>query len=67
MAHDAIHQAVGEGPWNAAVAAVVEGMKAERPADGIVRRSKFAARRWPQHFPPDGPAKNHLPNTVLET
>jgi uncharacterized membrane protein len=20
-----------------------------------------------QHFPPAGPAKNHLPNTVLET
>jgi putative membrane protein len=67
VAHDAIHQAVGEGPWNAAVAAVVEGMKAHRPADGMVRAIEICGAALAQHFPPDGPAKNHLPNTVLET
>jgi putative membrane protein len=67
VAHDAIHQAVGEGPWNAAVAAVVSGMKAGRPADGIVKAVEICGAALAQHFPPDGPAKNHLPNTVLET
>jgi putative membrane protein len=67
VAHDAIHKAVGEGPWNAAVAAVVAGMKAGRPADGIVQAVEICGAALAQHFPPDGPAKNHLPNTVLET
>jgi putative membrane protein len=67
VAHDAIHQAVGEGPWNAAVAAVVEGMKAKRPADGMVKAIEICGAALAQHFPPAGPAKNHLPNTVLET
>lgn len=67
VAHDAIHQAVGDGPWSAAVAAVVEGMKARRPADGMVAAIEICGAALAQHFPPAGPAKNHLPNTVLET
>jgi putative membrane protein len=67
VAHDAIHRAVGEGPWNAAVAAVVDGMKAQRPADGMVKAIEICGAALAQHFPPAGPAKNHLPNTVLET
>jgi putative membrane protein len=67
VAHDAIHRAVGEGPWNAAVAAVVAGMKAGRPADGIVKAVEICGAALAEHFPSDGPAKNHLPNTVLET
>jgi putative membrane protein len=67
VAHDAIHRAVGDGPWNAAVAAVVEGMKARRPAEGMVKAVEICGAALAQHFPPEGPAKNHLPNTVLET
>jgi len=67
VAHDAIHRAVGDGPWNAAVAAVVEGMKARRPADGMVKAVEICGAALAQHFPPERPAKNHLPNTVLET
>ena len=37
VAHKAIHDAVGDGPWNAAVAAVAEGMKTRKPADGFIR------------------------------
>ena len=47
VAHDAIHQAVGEGPWNAAVAAVTrrhEGRAAGATASS--RPSRSAARRW---------------------
>jgi len=67
VAHDKIHKAVGEGPWNASVAAVVEGMKAGKPADGFVKAIETCGAALAQHFPPDGAPKNRLPNTVLET
>ena len=67
VAHDAIHQAVGEGPWNAAVAAVAEGMKAGKPADGFVRAIEICGEALAAHFPSDGHAKNVLPNDILET
>ncbi len=66
VAHDAIHKAVGDGPWNAAVAAVTDGMKAGRPADGFVGAIKICGDALAAHFPSDGPAKNLLPNDILE-
>jgi len=67
VAHDNIHKAVGEGPWNAAVAAVVAGMKAGKPADGVVQAIEICGAALAEHYPPDGVPKNHLPNTILET
>ena len=67
VAHRAIHEAVGEGPWNAAVAAVAGAMKAGRPADGFVRAIEICGNALAVHFPPNGPPKNFLPNDILET
>jgi putative membrane protein len=67
VAHDAIHKAVGEGPWTAAIAAVVGGIKAGTPGDGFVQGIGICGDALAEHFPPDGPAKNRLPNTILET
>lgn len=67
VAHDAIHQAVGEGPWNDSVAAVVEAMKAGHPADGFVAAIAICGAALARHFPPDGVVRNRLPNTILET
>jgi len=67
VAHRAIHDAVGEEPWNAAVAAVTEGMKAGKPADGFVRAIGICGNALATHFPPNGPPKNLLPNDILET
>jgi putative membrane protein len=67
VAHDNIHQAVGEGPWNASVAAVVDGMKRGKPADGFVEAIQICGKALAEHYPPDGVPKNHLPNTILET
>ncbi len=67
VAHDAIHKAVGDKPWNDAVAAVVQGMKAGSPADGFVRAIEICGAALAEHFPSTGPAKNQLPNTLLET
>jgi putative membrane protein len=67
VAHRSIHDAVGEGPWNAAVAAVTEGMKANKPADGFLRAIKICGAALAMHFPPNGSPKNILPNDILET
>jgi putative membrane protein len=67
VAHDAIHKAVGEGPWNASVAAVIDGMKAGHPAEGFVKAIGICGTALAQHFPPNGAPKNRLPNDILET
>jgi putative membrane protein len=67
VAHRAIHQAVGEGPWNAAVAAVGEAMKAGKPAEGFIRAIEICGNAMTVHFPPSGPPKNFLSNDILET
>ena len=67
VAHDAIHKAVGEGPWAASVAAVVDGIRHGKPGDGFVKGIEICGAALAEHFPSDGPAKNKLPNTILET
>lgn len=67
VAHANIHKAVGEGPWNAAVAAVTDGMKARRPADGFVKAIEICGAALAEHYPPQGAPKNQFPNTILET
>lgn len=67
VAHSAIHKAVGEGPWNQSVAAVVEGMKNGKPADGFVKAIEICGAAMAEHFPPNGAPQNRLPNTILET
>jgi len=67
VAHRAIHEAVGEGPWNAAVAAVTEGMKTGKAADGFIHAVEICGGALAMHFPPNGSPKNAFPNSVLET
>ncbi|MCP5411157.1 MAG: TPM domain-containing protein [Alphaproteobacteria bacterium] len=67
VAHEAIHKAVGEGPWNAAVAAVTEGMKTGKPADGFISAIRICGDALAAHFPLEGAPRNQLPNTLLET
>jgi putative membrane protein len=67
VAHAAIHKAVGEGPWNEAVAAVTGGMKQGKPGDGFVKAIEICGAALAEHFPPHGAPKNQLPNTILET
>ncbi|MBN9545975.1 MAG: TPM domain-containing protein [Alphaproteobacteria bacterium] len=67
VAHRAIHEAVGAGPWNAAVAAVIDGMKAGKPADGYIQAIEICGEALAMHFPPNGSPRNAFPNSVLET
>jgi putative membrane protein len=67
VAHQNIHNRVGEEPWGQAVAAVVEGIRNDRPGDGFVKGIEICGAALAAHYPPDGPARNKLPNTILET
>jgi putative membrane protein len=67
VAHEAIHKAVGEGPWNAAVAAVTEGMANHKPADGFIRAIEICGEALARHFPGDDQDENRFPNEILET
>ena len=67
VAHQAIHAAVGEGPWNDAVNAVILGMKSGKPADGFVRAIAICGEALARHFPPNGLPKNLFPNEILES
>ena len=67
VAHEAIHKAVGEGPWNAAVAAVTEAMKAGKPGDGFVRAIEICGAALAAHFPAQGEGRNQFSNEIMET
>ena len=67
VAHESIHKAVGDGPWNAAVAAVTDGMKTGKSADGFVRAVEICGEALAAHFPPDGVVRNVLPNEIFES
>ena len=67
VAHESIHRAVGEVPWNAAVQAVTEGMKNGNPGAGFVRAIEICGAALAEHFPSTGAPKNHLPNEIFET
>ncbi len=67
VAHEAIHRAVGDTVWNAAVAAVTQGMTAGKPGEGFVAAIELCGAALARHFPPVGAPKNQLPNDILET
>jgi putative membrane protein len=66
LADDAIHKAVGDRVWNAAIAAVQAGMKAGRPADGFVGAVELCGQALAEHFPSQGPHENALSDRLLE-
>jgi putative membrane protein len=66
VAHKAIHETVGQGLWDAAVAAVTEGMKTGKPADGFVRAIGLCGDAMAKNFPVTGPKTNRMPNEIWE-
>lgn len=67
VAHKAIHDAVGKGPWNAAVAAVTDGMRQAKPADGFLRAIAICGDALAAHFPSQGPRRHRSSDDLLET
>lgn len=66
LADDAIHKAVGDVVWDAAVAAVQAGMKKGDPAAGFVRAIELCGDALAQHFPSTGPKDNLISDRLLE-
>ena len=66
LADDAIHAAVGDPVWTAAIAAVQDGMKQGRPADGFVRAVQLCGEALATHFPSPGPHANLIGDGLLE-
>ena len=66
LADDAIHAAVGDTVWNASVAAVQDGMKRGRPADGFVRAVELCGEALTTHFPSQGPHANAMSDRLRE-
>ncbi len=66
LADDAIHAAVGDRTWNAAIAAVQEGMQKARPAEGYIRAVELCGEALAAHFPSQGPHENTISDRLLE-
>ena len=66
VAHKIIHDTVGQGLWDEAVAAVTDGMKSSNSADGFVRAIALCGDAMAKHFPATGPKVNRMPNDILE-
>ena len=66
LADDAIHAAVGETVWNAAIAAVQAGMKRGQPAQGYIRAVELCGEALAAHFPSQGPHENTISDRLLE-
>jgi len=66
LADDAIHAAVGDVAWNAAVKAVQDGMKKRDPASGFVNAINICGDALAEHFPSTGPHANALSDQLLE-
>jgi len=66
VAHPAIHDRIGQGLWDEAVAAVTDGMKTGREADGFIRAIALCGDAMAKHFPATGPKTNRLSNDILE-
>jgi len=66
VADKAIHDAVGDKVWDAACAALVNGMKRRDPGEGFVKAIGMCGDALAQHFPSTGPHDNHFPDELVE-
>ena len=66
LADDAIHAAVGETAWNAAVQAVQDGMRRNDPAGGLVRAVEMCGEALAAHFPTAGDASHRHGDPMVE-
>jgi putative membrane protein len=52
--------------WNKAVAALIAGMKDDRPGDGFVAAIELCGAVLAEHFPPGALNRDELPNKLVE-
>ncbi|MCP8892363.1 TPM domain-containing protein [Sphingomonas faeni] len=66
IADDAIHSRVPNETWGAAMAAVLAGVRDDRPADGMADAVAQIGAVLAEHFPRTGTAVNELPDRLIE-
>ena len=66
VADQLIHDAVGEGEWRKAAAAVSAGMKGGVTGGGFVHAVEVCGAALAAHFPPTGPRLNAFPDDLRE-
>lgn len=66
VADAGINGKVAPGVWDAAVAALVKGIKDGRPADGFVAAIEKCGEVLAVHFPPNTLDRNELANKLVE-
>lgn len=65
-ADEAIHLKAGDAAWDAAVAAVLAGIKARDPTAGFVQAVEICGGHLAEHFPADKAKHNALSDRLLE-
>lgn len=65
IAEPAIDERCGKSAWDAAVEAVVAGMRSDDPGGGFVRAVELCGEALARHFPDDG-AENRVPDRPVE-
>ena len=66
IADDAIHSRVANETWGAAMAAVLAGVRDDRPGDGMADAVAQIGTVLAEHFPRTGAAVNELPDRLIE-
>jgi putative membrane protein len=66
VAEKAIHDAVGDKVWDAAVAALIQGMRRKDAGQGFMQAIRICGDALTEHFPSSGPHQNHAPDELVE-
>ncbi len=66
LADDAIHAAVGDIAWNAAVEAVQDGMRRKDAASGLIKAVEICGDALAAHFPAVAPHADQMGDHVVE-
>jgi len=66
VAEKAIHDAVGDPVWDAAVAALARGMKRRDPGQGFMEAITLCGDALAEHFPASGPHQHRSTDELVE-
>jgi putative membrane protein len=66
IADDAIHSRVAPETWGEAMAAVIAGVRDDRPGDGMADAVTRIGQVLTEHFPRSGTPVNELPDRLIE-
>jgi putative membrane protein len=66
VADEALHLKAGDAAWEAAVAAVLAGIRSGDPTSGFVAAIEVCGGFLADHFPPNGSRRNALSDGLLE-